>query len=65
MILEFRTKRNANGHRKYLCIDTGAEIYSTESPRMIIEGVEIKSNDYKQLLEKLKELEYKRVKYVY
>lgn len=60
MILEFRTKRNANGHRKYLLIDTGAEYYTTECPRRCIEGMEITAKVYKELIEKCERLEYSR-----
>ena len=41
MILRFITKRSANGHRRYLAIDTDRNEYSTYSPRMIAEGEEI------------------------
>ena len=65
MILEFKTKRNTYGHRKYLGIDTGAEVYSTQCPRMITEGMEIKSSDMKELIEQCKRNEYKEVNYIY
>lgn len=65
MILEFKTSRNANGHRKYLCIDTDAMIYSTESRRMVFDGFEVKASDYKELIEKCKRYEFKKVDYVY
>lgn len=62
MILEFKTtNKNTYGRRKYLYIDTGAEVYTTESHSMIITGIEIKTKDYKELLEKLQQLGYKRV----
>ena len=61
MILEFTTKRNVNGHKKYLAIDTGAEIYTRFSSRIATEGIEIKTSNYKELIEKLKRLEYKEV----
>lgn len=59
MILEFKTARNAYGHRKYLAFDTGAEIYTRLAPRMIVDGIEIKTRDYKELLLKLRALGYK------
>lgn len=59
MILEFKTKRTLNGNRKYLYIDTGAEYYSTECPRMLIEGIEISTKGYRELIDKCKRLEYK------
>lgn len=65
MILEFKTKRNTYGHRNYLGIDTGAEIYSRQCPHMITEGIEIKSSDMKELVEKCKANEYKEVEFIY
>ena len=66
MLLEFKTSnKNTYGNRKYLAIDTNAEIYSTNSHRMIVDGIEIKSRDYKELIEKLERLEYKKVDYVF
>lgn len=58
MILEFKTPRNTYGYRKYLAIDTGAEVFTRECPRMIVDGIEIKSGDYKELVEKLRNLGY-------
>ena len=59
MILEFKTARNkTNGSRRYLAIDTGAEMYSTFCPFMVTPGIEIKYSDYKELIEKLEKLEY-------
>lgn len=61
MILEFKTARNkTNGSRRYLAIDTGAELYSTFCPYMITPGIEIKYRDYKSMIEKLEKLEYRR-----
>lgn len=60
MFMEFKTARNANGHRKYLRIDPETRTYTTESPRMIIEGIEIKSKDYRELLQKCAASGYKR-----
>lgn len=65
MILEFKTKRNAYGHRKYLGIDTGAAVYSRQSPRMITEGIEIKSSDMEELIEQCKRNEFKEVDFIY
>lgn len=66
MILEFKTKRNkSNGSRKYLCIDTYAEIYSTNCKYMIVPGIEITSTAYKEILEKCKRAELKEVEYCY
>ena len=61
MILEFKTARNkTNGSRRYLAIDTEAEIYSTFCPFMITPGIEIKYSDYKAMIEKCEKLEYHR-----
>jgi hypothetical protein len=66
MILEFKTPANkSNEHRHYLAIDTGAECYSRFNPYMITQGIEIKTRDYRELIEKLKRLEYKEVERVY
>ena len=65
MILEFKTKRNTYGHRKYLGIDTGAEVYARQCPRMIIEGIEIKNSDMKELIEQCKKNEFKEVEFIY
>lgn len=59
MILEFKTARNkTNGSRHYLAIDTGAEVFSTFCPFMIVSGIEIKYSDYKAMIEKCKNLGY-------
>ena len=60
MIIEFKTARNANGSRKYLAIDTNAEIYTTFNPYMITNGIEIKAAYYKELLAKLERLNYQK-----
>ena len=41
MILRFMTKRNANGWRRYLAIDTEKKVFTTLSPSMILVGEEI------------------------
>lgn len=53
MILKFKTARNANGHRKYLAIDTGAQTFTKICPYMIVDGIEIKTKDYNELIYKL------------
>lgn len=63
MILEFKTKRNTNGYRKYLCIDTGAEQYSRNNRHMIIDGAEISTKDYNALIDQCKTNNYKEVDY--
>ncbi len=65
MFIEFKTKRNTYGHRKYLGIDTEAKVYSRQSPRMITEGIEINSSDMEELIEKCERNEFEEVDFVY
>ena len=66
MIIEFKTARNnVNGGRKYLCIDTGPEIYTRNDPNMITQGIEIKTRDYNELIKKLQSYGYKEVERIY
>ena len=65
MILEFKTKGNTYGHRKYLGIDTETKVYSRQSRSMITEGIEIKSSDMKELIEQCKRNEFKEVDFIY
>ena len=61
MILEFKTSnKNTYGRRKYLLIDTGAETYTTESHSMIITGIEVKTADYRELLDMCERNGYKK-----
>ena len=55
MIIEFKTKRNTNGHRNYLRIDTDKKEYSTFCHRMVVDGIEIKAADRKNLIKELQE----------
>lgn len=65
MILQFRTKRNANGNCKYLGIDTGAECYATECNTWICkEFAELKMKDYRALIEQCERHGFKRVEYM-
>ena len=41
MILRFKTKRNQNGNRRYLALDTERMVYTTLSAKMIMEGEEV------------------------
>ena len=63
MELKFMTKRNANGNRLYLMIDTTIKIYSLESNEWFFaeDAIEIKSRDRKKLIETVKELGFERV----
>lgn len=60
MIIEFKTARNTYGHREYLKIDTDKQTY-TRQPHFIAEGIEIKKTDYREMLGRLKENNYKEV----
>ena len=53
MILQFKTPRNQNGNRRYLAIDTAAGTFTRKNPRFIMEGIEVKSRDYSQLVKEL------------
>lgn len=59
MIYEFKTARNINGHRKYLKIDTEEKRYTTVCREMIMDGIEIKAKDRKELIEKLEKAGYR------
>ena len=52
MLLKFATKRNTNGNRHYLMIDTEKRQYSTQ-PRMWHRSdfVEVTKADYNELIE--------------
>ena len=64
MILEFKTKRNTNGNRRYLGIDTGSESYTRQCRSMIMDGVEIKASDMNKLIEQCKRNEFREVDYI-
>ena len=53
MILQFKTPRNQNGNRRYIAVDTAAGIFTRNNPHFIIEGIEIKSLDYSQIIKEL------------
>lgn len=53
MVLQFKTPRNQNGNRRYLAIDTAAGTFTRKNPRFIMEGIEVKSRDYSQLVKEL------------
>ena len=55
MIFEFKTSNNNTyGNRKYLRIDTNLKVFSTHCPYMVVSGIEIKTRDYKELIEQIK-----------
>lgn len=53
MVLQFKTPRNLNGNRRYLAIDTAARTFTRNNPRFIMEGIEVKTRDYKELVKQL------------
>lgn len=53
MILQFKTARSQNGNRRYLAINTAAGTYTRNNPCFIMEGIEVKSRDYSELLKQL------------
>lgn len=53
MILQFKTPRNTNGNRRYLAIDTAAGTFTRNNPRFIMEGIEVKSRDFTELVKEL------------
>lgn len=53
MILKFKTARNANGNRRYLAINTADGTFTRNNPHFIMEGIEIKSRDYMELVKQL------------
>lgn len=55
MIFEFKTtNKNTYGHRKYLRIDTNLKVFSTHCPSIVTPGIEIKTKDYKKLIEQIR-----------
>lgn len=62
MIMQFRTEKNANGHCKYLGIDTGSETYVTECYTWICKEFPVlKVRDYRALIEQLEKNGFRRI----
>lgn len=61
MKLEFKTRRNQYGHRETLIIDTIDKAFTRKPQRMIPEGIEIKTRDYKDLVKQLEKEGYKEI----
>lgn len=61
MLMEFKTARNTYGHRRYLGIDTENRTFTTNCPKMITEGAELKTKDYRNLIEQLQREGYKEI----
>lgn len=54
MLLQFRSKRNANGHCAYLAIDTTARTYATEPRGWLSKDVpELKTRDLRELRDRV------------
>ena len=54
MKLAFMTKRDANGHRKYLEFDTNERVYARMCRYAVPDGIEVKAADLKRLLNEVK-----------
>lgn len=67
MILEFATKININGNRKYLGIDTDLREYSRERGHWFCKEdiVEIKASDLKKLEAECENKGYKKVPHMW
>ena len=64
MILEFKTKRNANGNRRYLEINTDEKIYARNCPKMNSCGAEIGYAAMCNLIERCKADGYTEVDFI-
>lgn len=65
MKLEFMTKRDTNGNRKYLLIDTNREVYSRDSAHMIPDGYfTISKKDMDEMLKRVQDDGYQSVDYI-
>lgn len=66
MILKFATKRDVNGNRYFLGIDTGAECFALESYHWYSREdiIEISKKDRRALIEQLENNGFKRVDYI-
>lgn len=67
MILRFKTKRDINGHCKYLAIDVTNNTWSNQCSRIMLpdEAIILTSKDYNSLRASLEEnTEYTRIQYL-
>ena len=66
MLLIFATKRNANGHRKYIAMDTSCKEYATalRRPMWKDEMIEVKSADLRNVRDMVEREQYTRVDYL-
>lgn len=65
MLIEFKTKRDRNGHRRYLIINTEGKSYATQPTHMIPDGIEISCTNYRAIRDQLNEQGYTQVEYIY
>lgn len=49
MILKFMTKRNGNGWRRWLAIDTDKRVYTTLCPHFIPDGIEVSTTAIREI----------------
>lgn len=63
MIIKFATKRNPNGYRKFLAIDTINNTYATESTHWYCreDFTEIGNKDRQKIIEQLEKENFKRI----
>ena len=66
MILEFATKRNQNGNRYYLGIDTDKKVFSRERGHWYTKDdvIEITKHDRNNLIEQLESENYKEIEHI-
>jgi hypothetical protein len=66
MILQFATKRDANGNRYFLGIDTGAECFATDSRHWYSREdiIEISKRDRREIIDQLETNGWRRVDYI-
>jgi hypothetical protein len=65
MLLHFKTKRDTNGNTKYLGIDTEKQEFSRQSRGWIDrEYPELKTSDYKNMLEQLRRENWQEIDYI-
>lgn len=66
MILQFATKRDINGNRYFLGIDTGARCFATESRHWYSREdiIEISKKDRREIIAQLETNGWRRVDYI-
>lgn len=66
MIIKFATKRNINGHRRYLAMDTDCRKFAVESPTWYSREdiIEVTSRDLNRLLATCIDNSYRQVDFM-